>query len=57
MKKKEMEKRIRRLKKSLRMVKKNNEIKVITEVDPIKYFASKEDIARAMKENRQCQCE
>lgn len=57
MKKKEMAKRIRRLEKRLRMIKKNNEIIIITEIAPIKYVASKEDIARAMKENRQCQCE
>ena len=57
MKKKEMAKRIRRLEKCLRMIKKNNEIKIMTDIGPIKYVASKEDIAGAMKENRQCQCE
>lgn len=57
MKKKEMAKRIRRLEKSLRMVKKNNKINVITDVAPIKYFASKEDVAKAMRESRQCRHE
>ena len=57
MKKKKMKKRIRRLEKSLRMIKKNNDMKVATEINPIKYFAPKGDIARAMKENRRCQCQ
>ncbi len=55
MKKKKLKKKFRRLKKCLRIAEENTGKENGTKISGIKYYATKEEIAEAIRKNRRCQ--